>query len=34
MFPRKDSKPTTVGPVKCNTCEAQDKDYKIALQKC
>ena len=31
MSPLKASNPTMVGSKKCNTAEAQDTDYKIAL---
>lgn len=31
MSPLKYRRPTTVGTVKCNIYEAQDKDYKTAL---
>lgn len=31
MSPLKHRRPTTVGTVKCNIYEAQDKDYKTAL---
>lgn len=33
MSPLKHRKPTTAGTVKCNTCEAQDNDYQVALTK-
>lgn len=31
MSPLETSNPTTVGPEKCNTVVAQEKDFKIAI---